>query len=199
MFNIVAISGSARTASCNTGLLRYAIETAKKNAPNLNIELLEGNGQWPLFDADLLSEDGSNVPESIKLAIKKVKDADAVLLCTPEYNFSMSPVATNTIAWLSKPGIMDKTQDYVPLQGKPLGILSAGGGLGGLRAQYHARSGFAVFLNMPTMAQPEVGIRIFSPGIFDLSTGDLLSEKEKSKIDNYMTEYQNWVSKFVTK
>ena len=82
----------------------------------------------------------------------KVKAADAILIVTPEYNYSVPGVLKNAIDWASRP------YGTSAWDGKPVGIMGASTGmLGTARAQYHLRQMF-VFLNMFPLNQPEVMI-----------------------------------------
>ncbi|HEX6881269.1 MAG TPA: NAD(P)H-dependent oxidoreductase, partial [Terriglobales bacterium] len=79
-----------------------------------------------------------------------IRDADAILLVTPEYNYSIPGVLKNAIDVASRP------YGDSAWAGKPVAIMSASVGmLGGARAQYHLRQTF-VFLNMHAVNQPEV-------------------------------------------
>ena len=187
---VLAFAGSARTASCNQGVVRYLVAAASRVAPELEITILDPS-KWPLFCSDLIV-DGQG-PAEVMAGIEAAYEAQAFIICTPEYNYSMAPVTTNTVAWLSKP-LGGKAA--APMEGKPLGLLSAGGGLGGMRAQLHARNAFPVFLNMPVMLKPEVAIRVFSePKPFDMATGELNSEAEGQKLDVWLAAFQAWAVK----
>ena len=190
--NVVALHGSLRNASCNGGLLRYAMQAAATDAPSLNISHLDIS-KWPLFNSDLI--DAQLVPSEILDGIQRVYDCDAVLIVTPEYNFACSPVTTNAVAWLSKAAILPGT-NTAPLAGKPCGLLSAGGGQGGMRAQVAARASFIQFLKMPSMAEPSVAIKIFAgdPKPFDMGTGELTGEAEQRDVASFLASFQAWLS-----
>lgn len=192
LMNVVALHGSLRNASCNGGLLRYAMQAASTAAPSLNITHLDIS-KWPLFNSDLI--DAKLVPSEILDGIQRVLDCDAVLIVTPEYNFACSPVTTNAVAWLSKAAILPGT-NTAPLAGKPCGLLSAGGGQGGMRAQVAARASFIQFLKMPSMAEPSVAIKIFAgdPKPFDMGTGELTGEAEQRDVASFLASFQAWLS-----
>ena len=100
----------------------------------------------PPFNQDL-----ENQPPQRVIEFKtKIRQADALLIATPEYNYSVSGVLKNAIDWTSRP------RADTPLEGKPVAIMSASvGRLGGARAQYHLRQTF-VFLNMHPINRHEV-------------------------------------------
>ena len=81
----------------------------------------------------------------------KIKAADALLICTPEYNYSVSGVLKNAIDWASRP-------PEQPFDGKPIALVSASPAFtGGARAQYHLRQIF-IYLNPHILNRPEVMI-----------------------------------------
>ena len=89
-------------------------------------------------------------PEKVKEFKAKIRAADAILIASPEYNYSVSGVLKNAIDWASRP-YGDNS-----FEGKPVAVMSASiGMLGGSRAQYHLRQVF-VFLNMHPINKPEV-------------------------------------------
>jgi chromate reductase len=90
------------------------------------------------------------MPEKVKEFKAKIRAADAILIATPEHNFSVPGVLKNAIDWASRP-YPDNS-----FEGKPAAIMSASTGmLGGARAQYHLRQIF-VFLDMHPINKPEV-------------------------------------------
>ena len=139
---ILGFAGSLRKGSYNKALLRAAVELAPSGSEVQTFDL-EG---IPLFSEDL----ESNPPAKVKDFKAEIKAADALLIATPEYNYSMSGVLKNAIDWASRP-YGDNS-----FAGKPVAIMGASvGTLGTARAQYHLRQS-CVFLNMHPLNQPEV-------------------------------------------
>lgn len=139
---ILGFAGSLRKGSYNKALLRAAVELAPKGT-EMQIFDLEG---IPPFSEDLESKPAAKVKD-FKAAIEA---ADAVLIATPEYNYSMPGVLKNAIDWASRP-YGDNS-----FAGKPVALMGASvGTLGTARAQYHLRQ-CCVFLNMHVLNQPEV-------------------------------------------
>jgi chromate reductase len=92
----------------------------------------------------------SRVPEKVKEFKAKIRAANAILIATPEHNYSVPGVLKNAIDWASRP------HGDNSFEGKPAAIMSASTGmLGGARAQYHLRQIF-VFLDMYPVNRPEV-------------------------------------------
>ncbi len=140
--NILGFAGSLRKQSYNKGLLKAALEVVP---PNCNLEIFDLK-EIPLYNQD----DESNLPAAVALLKKKVKEADALLIATPEYNYSVSGVLKNALDWGSRPW-GDNSWD-----GKPVGIMGASAGLQGTsRAQYHLRQIF-VGLNLCPLNKPEL-------------------------------------------
>ena len=150
--NIVGFAGSLREDSYNKALLRAAVELRPEDA---RIEIIDIEGV-PLFNQDLEGK----MSEKVKEFKAKIKAADAILIVTPEYNYSIPGVLKNAIDWASRPYGDNSFED------KPVAVMSASlGMLGGARAQYHLRQTF-VSLNMHPVNRPEV-IVTFAAEKFD--------------------------------
>src|SRR3546814_5375329 len=95
LVRILGISGSLRRASLNTALLRAAGELLPDDA-TLEIHPLNG---LPFFDLDQAEAGVPGVVTALKTAIQ---DADALLMATPEYNYSIAPALQNAPDWASR-------------------------------------------------------------------------------------------------
>ena len=140
--SVLALSGSLREKSYNTALLREA----QRLAPDGMRITLASIRDFPLYDADL---EARAFPQAVRDVSASIAKADALLIATPEYNFSIPGVLKNAIDWLSRPPL-DKV-----LSGKPVAIAGAGGRLGSARAQYHLRQ-VCGCLGMLPVARPEL-------------------------------------------
>lgn len=139
---ILGISGSGRSGSFNSALL----EAARGLLPEGAVLETYDVSRFPLYNTDL---EGAT-PFSVKRFKEKLRESDAVLLSTPEYNHSVSAVMKNAIEWGNRPW-GDNSWD-----GKPAAIMSASTSLiGGARAQEHLRQ-IMVDLNMHPLNQPQV-------------------------------------------
>ena len=158
---IAAISGSLRKSSTNTGVLRALKAHA---AEGVEVDIIPIDAV-PLYNQDV-NEQG--VPDTVMEIHERIKAADAVVLATPEYNYSVPGVLKNTIDWLSR----------VPEQAfndKLVAIVGASpGGIGTARAQYHLRQ-MLIYLNPRVLNKPEVMIS-HSGQKFD-AEGNLADEK----------------------
>jgi chromate reductase len=151
-FTILGIAGSLRRGSYNKMLLRAAEEELPE-AARLDVFDLEG---LPLFNQDL----ETTPPPRVRDLKKRIRAADAILIATPEYNYSVPGVLKNAIDLASRP-YGDNAWD-----GKPVALTGASIGMSGTaRAQYHLRQSF-VFLNMYPVNGPEVLVT-FAPQKFD--------------------------------
>ena len=93
---LLTISGSLREGSYNTALARAAADVAPEG---VEVELFDGLGELPLFDADL---EGDENP-AVRHLRESIDDADAVFFVTPEYNGSIPGVLKNAVDWASRP------------------------------------------------------------------------------------------------
>lgn len=124
---ILGISGSLRKASVNTGLLRAAAASVQRlnSQPTAKHQVdfrLCPRLDLPLYDGDLEAQPGPK-PEPVLALRKAIAEADALLIATPEYNYSMSGVLKNAIDWASR----QWGDDNPPIVGKPAAILGAAG------------------------------------------------------------------------
>ena len=125
---VLGISGSLRAGSFNTALIRAAAELLP---PGVEFELLEGIGDLPHYSEET---DLDPAPLAVALLRKAVRDADAVLISTPEYNGSLPGSLKNALDWASRP------RGSSPFEGKPVAVVGASPGLfGAVWAQADAR------------------------------------------------------------
>lgn len=173
---ILSFAGSLRKGSYNKALVRAAVELAPENVA-MEVFDLEG---IPPYNQDL----ENTPPEKVTEFKEKIKSADALLIATPEYNYSVSGVLKNAIDWASRP----KTGN--PLEGKPVAIMSASiGRLGGARAQYHLRQSF-IFLNMHPVNQPEVMLPSAADNVD--ANGRLTNEQTRELIRQLLEALVAW-------
>ena len=173
---ILGIAGSLRRQSYNRAALRAATQLVPDGA---TIEIFELDG-LPGFNQD----DEKNPPAQAVELKKRVREADAILFVTPEYNYSVPGVLKNAIDWASRP------YGDSAWNGKPAAIMGASvGTIGTARAQYHLRQMF-VFLNMFPLNQPEVMIGNATER-FD-AEGNLTDETTKDLIRKLLQNLVEW-------
>ncbi|MDE3059187.1 MAG: NAD(P)H-dependent oxidoreductase [Bacteroidota bacterium] len=174
--HVLGISGSLRKSSYNTALLRAAEELLPQG---VTWELYDLS-PLPIYNADV---EAAGAPESVLHFKSRIAAADALLIATPEYNYSVSGALKNAIDWASRP------PQTTPLNGKPLAIMSAGGSMGGLRAQYHLRQ-IAVFTNMLPLNKPELIVQA-APQKFD-ANGKLVDEETRQRLRELLDALKTW-------
>ncbi len=177
--SILGLAGSLRKGSYNKTLLRAAMEMVPADA-ELEIFDLEG---LPPFNQDLENQP----PEKVKEFKTKIRAADAILIATPEYNYSIPGVLKNAIDNASRP-YGDNAFD-----GKSVAIMGASiGMLGTARAQYHLRQSL-VFLNMYPLNQPEVMVPFAQEKIDQ--NGRVTDPKTREKIKELLEVLVIWTRK----
>jgi len=113
---ILAIPGSVRAASFNRGLLVAARDL---DLPGFEIEIYDGIGDLPIFSQEL---EGENRPARATELDTAVREADAVLIATPEYSGSIPGGLKNLLDWGSRPS------GNGAFMGKPTAIIGASPG-----------------------------------------------------------------------
>jgi len=176
---ILGFAGSLRKASFNKMLLRAAVEVAPEEV-ELEVFDLEG---IPPFNQDM-----ENTPhEKVKAFKEKVKEADGLLIATPEYNYSVPGVLKNALDAASRP------YGTSPFEGKPVAIMGVSiGMLGTARAQYHLRQTM-VFFNAFPLNRPEIMVP-FAEKKFD-ETGKLTDEMTREKVKELIVALVKWIKK----
>ncbi|PHU09797.1 NAD(P)H:quinone oxidoreductase [Capsicum chinense] len=167
---IAGICGSLRKGSYNRGLLNAAMEICKDSIKGMEIEYVDIS-PLPFLNTDL-EVDGTYPPE-VEAFRKKIEQADCYLFASPEYNYSVTGPLKNAIDWASRPPNV--------WANKAAAIVSAGGGFGGGRSQYHLRQ-IGVYLDLHFINKPELFVYAFeSPPKFD-SNGVLTDEETKQRL-----------------
>jgi len=140
---IIAISGSLRKASLNTKLL----ELVKSLGTDHDIEITS-IADIPLYNGDV---EEAGMPTSVLALSQKIRDADALYIATPEYNYGTSGVLKNTIDWLSR-----DRDPSMPLGGKVVALAGTSAGMSGTsNAQAHLRHTLAL-LGCDMVTNPQV-------------------------------------------
>ena len=175
-FTILGIAGSLRKASFNRAVLRAAQQLVPEG---VTLEIFDLAG-IPPFNQD----EEANPPERVAQLKARIRAADAILLVTPEYNYSIPGVLKNAIDWASRPYGDSAWEE------KPVAVMGASvGAMGTARAQYHLRQVF-VFLNMYPLNRPEVMITNAAQR-FD-EKGNLKDEDTKAHIRNLLVALVAW-------
>jgi chromate reductase len=174
---LVGLCGSLRKGSLN----RRALELAGSVLPaGVTLDIVDWR-DIPPFDADVYAQ-GPN-PQVQALA-ERIRQADGVVIATPEYNFSIPGSFKNVIDWLSR-------GDNQPFARKPVAILSAATGpLGGARVQYDLRR-VMLFVNAMVLVKPEVFIGV-AQNKFD-AEGQCTDEATRNFVTQQMLSFETWI------
>jgi chromate reductase len=168
---VIGLSGSLRKASFNSALLRSALSVVPEG---MTLELADDVGKLPHYDEDLHKQ---GFPAEVAAFRAKLAAADALLISSPEYNYSIPGALKNAIDWASR-------APNQPFDKKTLAIMGASPGmLGTARMQYHLRQ-VAVFLNMRVVNKPEVFVAR-APDKFD-ADGNLKDEATRKLVGDLL-------------
>lgn len=175
---LLGLSGSLRREATNRKLLR---EAARLFGP---AQFSEADLNLPLYDGDLEDRDG--VPDRVQALSDLIRDADAVIISTPEYNKGPSGVLKNALDWVSR-------TKGGPWRGKPVAVMSAAAGrAGGERAQMILRS-FLVPFQPRVIPGPEIHLAD-SGNAFD-DDGRLVSERYQRSLELLMQRLRDEIGR----
>ncbi len=180
--DVAVLVGSLRKGS----LSRMVAHTLAALAPErLRLEIVEIR-DLPLYDQDF---EVSPLPAPWTALRERVRRADAVLFVMPEYNRSVPGALKNAIDVGSRP------PGQSAWSGKPGAVVSLStGNMGGFGANHHLRQSL-VFLDVPTMQQPEVYIG-GAAKLFD-AEGKLVNDGTRDLLRKFIDAFDRWVEKHV--
>jgi chromate reductase len=176
-FHLLGIAGSLRSGSYNRGLLRAAKEVLP---PGVSLDVFPLD-DIPLFNADVMV---AGDPAPVQELKARIQAADALLIATPEYNYSIPGVLKNAIDWASRPS------KHSVLRGKPVGIMGASGGDSGtIRCQLSLRQVF-VQTHSFVMVQPE--LRVPQAGAKFDAAGNLVDTELRERLRAFVAALVDW-------
>lgn len=184
---VIVFAGSARSDSLNKRLASIAAEEASRFGAHVTyLDLREY--EMPIYDGDLESSQG--LPENAVKLKQLLKDHDAMIISSPEYNSSISPLLKNVIDWCSRAS--DGEAPLAAFSGKTAALLSASpGALGGLRGLVHLRS---ILGNIGVLVTPDQLAVGSASGAFD-ENGRLADEKMQKRLTAVVEKLVNIASK----
>jgi chromate reductase len=178
--DVAVIVGSLRKDSFTRKIAHAVAELAPAS---LKLEVVEIGG-LPLYDQDA---DGPSPPAQWVAFRARIRRADAVLFATPEYNRSVPGALKNAVDVGSRP------YGQSAWAGKPAAIVSVSPGvLGAFGANHHLRQSL-VFLDMPTMQQPEAYVGGVAT-VLDPS-GKLASDGTRELLRKFASAFAEWIEK----
>ncbi len=177
--DIAVLVGSLRRESLNRKTAKTLIEIAPQS---LRLEIVE-IGALALFDEDLESDP----PQAWTAFRERIRRAEGILFVTPEYNRGVPGVLKNAIDVASRPYGKNR------FDGKPGGVISVSpGAIGGFGSNHHLRQSL-VFLNVPTLQQPEAYIG-GAGKLFD-DAGTMTNDSTRDFLRKFLDAYAAWVEK----
>jgi chromate reductase, NAD(P)H dehydrogenase (quinone) len=176
----LVICGSLRKGSYNAALAR----TLPALAPaGLALRGAASFANFPIYDADIQTSSG--FPAEVNAWADAIRSADALIIVSPEYNWSIPGGLKNAIDWVSR-------MKEQPFKDKPVALQSAAGGiLGGARAQYHLRQSLTS-VDAILFGRPEV-IVTFAPQKFDDKTLELKDATAIDLIRQQLAAFESFV------
>ena len=179
MLEIGILIGSLRKESYNRKIAEYII---KNYSEEFNFQVIEIR-DFPLFNEDLEGD----VPESVLKARKKVKEKDALIFVSPEYNHSISGVLKNALDWFSR--------DDFPMMKKPYMLMGASSGtIGTARMQGHLRQVLnSGAFQMYSMSDNEFLFARIQDNLDE--EGNLTNERTIKRLDRKMREFKEFIQR----
>lgn len=172
---VLAFAGSTRTDSCNKKLVRVVAASAEATGVDVTVVDLR-DLPMPLYDGDLEAREG--LPPNAKKFKELLLAHQGLLISSPEYNSSISPVLKNAIDWASRP--VPGEESLACFKGKVAGLVAASpGALGGLRGLVHLRS---ILGNISVIVVPEQAAVSKAHEAFD-ADGSLKDAGQKKMVD----------------
>ncbi len=176
--DVAVFVGSLRRESFTR---RIAVALGRLAPAQLKLDIVE-IGDLPLYDQDL---ETANPPAPWQRVRDRIRAADAVLFATPEYNRSVPGVLKNAIDVGSRPS------GHAAWNGKPAAVVSVSpGALGAFGANHHLRQSL-VFLDMPTLQQPEV----YLGGVASLvdEQGNITNDSTRQFLTRFTEAFARWI------
>jgi chromate reductase len=159
----------------NSGMLRAARDLLPEG---VRLEIFD-LAPIPLYNGDV---EALGFPDPVAAFRSRLAAADALLIASPEYNYSVSGVLKNAIDWASR-------GPDSPLLDKPVAMMGAGGGAGTALSQMHLRQ-ICVHNNMYPLARPQV-LLARARDKFD-ADGNLVDEEARGRIRELLAALAKW-------
>ena len=150
---VLAFAASTSSQSINKQLVTHAAEQLRQNTPNTEVEIIDLNDfEMPIYSSDRENDHG--IPEQAHAFLKKIAEADALLISFAEHNGSYTAAFKNTFDWASR-------AEMKVYQGKPAVLLATSPGPGGAKNVLNSALGSAPHFAM------EVKGSLSVPSFFD--------------------------------
>ncbi|SNY40067.1 chromate reductase [Pseudooceanicola antarcticus] len=174
----VALCGSLRRASMTRMLRATLPELAPEGVRIVDVEI----DDLPLFNEDIRAESGTPAP--VKALCETIAAADAVVLCSPEYNRMVPGALKNAMDWIS-------TEPGYPMSGKPVSVMTQSPGpRGGNMSNYAWRQVLSV-IGAEVVPGPDVSIGLMEDKVAD---GKLVDEAARKLVSRQLGQLAAWAS-----
>lgn len=182
-YEIATLVGSLRRRSYNRSLMQTTMLVAPEHMHLYEVP----TDRLPFFDEDLERQGDPPAVAEFKQALER---ADAVLIFTPEYGYSIPGVLKNALDWASRP------PGRAVLRGMPVGVMGASSGRSGtMRAQLHLRQ---VLLHMGAVPLPSPEVYVtFAEGKFN-ALGELTDQSSLDQVKAFMAALDDWIQLFTS-
>ena len=181
MLRVLGIAGSLRKGSYNRALLKAAIELAPKE---LEFRVFDRLAEIPLYDAD---REAQGIPDAVEALKAAMREADLILIATPEYNHSIPGLLKNAIDWASRPA------GSAAYRGKPVAMMGATPGIGGtIRGQLALRQA----LSDDTYLLPGPEVFVARAGEKFDAEGRLTDEATRKHLAKFLAAAASWAERF---
>jgi chromate reductase len=181
-YKVLVICGSLRKGSFNASVARALPALAP---PELSLTPAPSFANFPIYNVDVHTASG--VPADVEAWAAAIRAADAVIIVSPEYNWSIPGGLKNAIDWVSR--LKD-----VPFKDKPVALQSASAGqVGGARMQYHLRMSLTM-VDAILFGKPEVFVN-FAAKKIDEKTGELTDEPTKDIIKQQLAGFAKFIQR----
>jgi len=179
---VLVICGSLRKGSFNASVAHALSALAP---PELVLTPAPSFANFPIYNAD--DQDTSGFPAAVTAWCDAIRAADAIIIVSPEYNWSIPGGLKNAIDWASR-------MKDVPFKGKPVALQSASAGqVGGARMQYHLRMALTQ-VDAILFGKPEVFVN-FAAKKIDEKTGELTDQPTKDIIKTQLAAFAKFAAK----
>ena len=184
--NVITVCGSLRKGSFNAMVQRALPPLAPEG---MVLDAAPSFAAFPLYNADVQGATG--FPGPVTALADAIRNADGVIIVTPEYNFSIPGGLKNAIDWVSR-------LPSQPFAGKPVALQSASPGpVGGARVQYDLRRAM-VFLDAFVLNKPEIFVGGCASKI-DEKTGELKDEATRNFIKQQLAAFAKFIAHVAAK
>ncbi|GAA3645181.1 NADPH-dependent FMN reductase [Flavivirga jejuensis] len=173
--NIIGICGSASRNSANLSILKWI---AKSEKSDFNLEIIDNLTELPHFKTELTDK---NTPKQIVDFRNKIANSDGIIICTPEYVFSIPSGLKNMIEWCVSTSVFSN---------KPIGFITASAS--GEKAHEELK---LIMKTIQTKFTEETILLIKGVKGKVGKNGKILDKKTETELNIFVESFEKWVEK----